>query len=113
MSKATDFLKSKGLLKEDIRNLLDKNDVVLTSKPNNWDEIGKTYFDKLPEDVKTAINKLKEFKSTDLYDGIPKVLADYDKKPNQTIFVLTRKGKIYLVNNEDYTYNRYITELVK
>jgi hypothetical protein len=113
MSKAKDFLKSKGVLKEDIRNLLDKNGIELTSKPNNWDEIGKTYLIDLPNNVKEEINKLKIFKSTDLYKGIPKVLDDYETKPNQTIFILTRKGKTYLVNNESYTYNRYITELVK
>jgi hypothetical protein len=118
MSKATDFLKSKSLLNEmtSEESYLQKA-IFFSSKPDKWMYIRKIDFNSndLNDASRSAIKKLKTYTTHDLYekDGV-KTLDDYAKNPKEMIFILKNDDnhRTYLVNNEGYTYSRYMVELV-
>jgi hypothetical protein len=91
--------------------------VFYTAKPNKWMYIRKVDFSSndLNDESRSAIKKLKTYTTHDLYekDGV-KTLEDYAKNPKEMIFILKNDDnkRTYLVNNEGYTYNRYMVELV-
>jgi hypothetical protein len=91
--------------------------VFYTSKPDKWMYIRRVDFSSndLTDESRAAIKKLKTYTTQDLYEKDDvKTMDDYTKSPKEMIFILKngKNNKTYLVNNEGYTYNRYMVELV-
>jgi hypothetical protein len=68
-------------------------------KPTGWDEVGHAPTQELLE-------KLPQFKATEL--GIEHRIFDNFTKPTPAVFLLARKGGLYMVRTEGSTYARYI-----
>jgi hypothetical protein len=110
------YTKKRELLnesKEDLSKVkaIKDNPDLMTSKPNNWNEVKKISLKTLSPELKKEIKSLTTFQSYELYDHDPKILDTYTNAPEETVFILVHKGKKYLVNNEGDDYNRYVGQL--